>query len=269
MAGFYEVNPANTSEIFPRDLNGVRYQDGARGLSTRYGAAPTTLGPEAAPALNIYQSTPATNPAPEPGSQYYESAILTAFSGAVKNPAARVVETFQWTRIPIEDLRAQRQTDLDNYSNLVRLSACDSSNGAGGDNWAIVTSTNNRNLIQSIDRPLSDRDADIMDILRDSLAASADFAAFKADALTWINRWPGTQEVNIRIRHKTNGSEQTYPINNATDWGTAVKDVAIFDRTTDTAYLDAEQDIRTEMSWEPLAAIVIESYPWPEFWPAA
>lgn len=224
------------------------------------------------PSISLYTYVPATNPAP--GDPRYYRPVDTLHYRDNADPALIVVEQVRaWEQIPIDELYREKEAQLSNHRNLVRLSACAISGQA---NWALILSQEARDTMLSVDRFFLDRTGDaVYDSIIDQGKVAADFPAYKTILSGIVSRWPGTRQVNVAIRHKTLGTQKLSPVSNAQEWGALAKDSGLFDIDISEAVyacsedIDAAYDANGQGGWDALAAIDVTSatYGWPEYWP--
>ena len=228
------------------------------------------------PSLNLFRATEHSGWSESPS--YYVNTVALHFVANADPALVRVEEEAVSTQKPIEDIRAAKHEELRRQYFTVRLAAYDVPENGGGDNWAVIADEEARANIASIATFLDDRNADIVQDIRDAVAASADWASFQVAVAAIKPRWPEVNDgqggqmpypAEVLIRHKTNGNELVYQLTNANDWGRyIIKPGGLFDQETRAAWIDADQDINGASDPNALIAIdVVADYAWPEYWP--
>lgn len=119
---FAYVNPADTTDIQLEDINGTPFETGRFVVTARIPAG-WTLTDRAVPEWDVYDIVPDPANPPPPTDPYYGETRTRAFSGVVNDAAAAVVETIAYPPIELDELRRQKETDLNNYAGTVYFSA--------------------------------------------------------------------------------------------------------------------------------------------------
>ena len=144
----YEVNPANTSEIWGEDLDGIQYFSGTRpggGLWRLHnGRQVSRINDTGIPEWDLYLAIMDNTPTP---AYHTLDRIDLTFEGVVNNPAARVRETRVYAQISIDDLYDAKIEELLSHDTLVRYNAVDTALAA---NWWIVATERARSELYGI-----------------------------------------------------------------------------------------------------------------------
>lgn len=253
MSDYATVNPADTLEISLFDINDRILRDGQLvQIPDWTGTTPhveLTIRGKPEPTLGLYNYTPSAVVCDPP--QYYSEDSTLAFRnaadtapGTVNDPTSQVVEAKQCIEIPVDDLLAEKNNELDAYARFVLVSNCETNLAP---NWVILLDTIQTTWIHRVNDFLQDR-------MRDRV--------YDADPKSY---W--TQDVPLRFINKTTGAGLRTNVSE-TQWGQVMKDIGLhsFAATDAQALCQADIDAaHTADDWAALAAIDVESaaYGWP------
>ncbi len=268
MATFSEVNPGNTSEIWPADAQGIRYIEGASNLTTNAGLRISRLfaaPPAPVSTYNVYLEDDQTTPPPGPA-QYYDSLELRSFAGPLGNPASLVTVTSNHVRIPTEDLLDIKQGEREVHASVVALQSVRS---VGNNNFWIALDVDQRRAISSYNEFLTDRHKD-----RSLGPDSTVVPQTVTDPTTY---WP--RDFPILLIRDSNGVRIISDVDEGA-WGQVLKDKGGYD----TAIRDASVAVQNAFNaaipswladgtevpaeWDALAAIDVTdpAYGWPTYY---
>lgn len=235
MTRLYEVNPANTAEIWDKDANERPFRLGGSGPWLLHnGRAPSSIR-GAIPEWDIYESIE-DNRNPDP--YHVLDRVDLAFEGTVNSPAARVRETRVFVQISLDDLYERKQQELVAQDDLVLYNTADTSLHAQW--WIVIVqkARNNQNLING----------------------------------NWLTRksngqgWPGgVNAPRISVYKANTGDVRREQVTDAATWETVYEEVAVHGQVAGVATHDCGEAMEAAYNaadWAALAAITPSDGTW-------